>query len=80
VEAWYRAQGKNWAAETEGAKEKLLAKLGTRGDKELGYWTFPTRKSRMVEVVPSDKVDSSAVCTYVLYAMIVKILHMGDVV
>jgi hypothetical protein len=34
----------------------------------------------MVEVVPSDKVDSSAVCTYVLYAMIVKILHMGDVV
>jgi hypothetical protein len=28
VEAWYRAQGKNWAAETEGAKEKLLATLG----------------------------------------------------
>jgi hypothetical protein len=30
VEAWYRAQGRDRAAEVEGAKEKLLAKLGVR--------------------------------------------------
>ena len=30
VEAWYRAQGRDRAAEIEGAKEKLLAKLGAR--------------------------------------------------
>jgi hypothetical protein len=30
VEAWYRAQGRDRAAEVEGAREKLLAKLGTR--------------------------------------------------
>jgi hypothetical protein len=30
VEAWYRAQGKDRAAEVEGAKEKLLAKLAAR--------------------------------------------------
>jgi hypothetical protein len=33
VEAWYRAQGRDRAAEVEGAKEKLLAKLGARGGK-----------------------------------------------
>ena len=33
VEAWYRAQGVDRAAEVEGAKEKLLAKLETRGGK-----------------------------------------------
>jgi hypothetical protein len=31
VEAWYRAQGRNRAAEAEGAREKLLAKLEARG-------------------------------------------------
>jgi hypothetical protein len=31
VEAWYRAQGRDRAAEVEGAKEKLLAMLETRG-------------------------------------------------
>jgi hypothetical protein len=31
VEAWYRAQGWDRAAELEGAKEKLLAMLETRG-------------------------------------------------
>jgi hypothetical protein len=31
VEAWHRAQGKDRAAEAEGAKEKLLAMLETRG-------------------------------------------------
>lgn len=31
VEAWYRAQGVDRTAEEEGAKEKLLAKLGARG-------------------------------------------------
>jgi hypothetical protein len=30
VEAWYRAQGIDLEMETEGAKEKLLAKLGAR--------------------------------------------------
>jgi hypothetical protein len=33
VEAWYRAQGIDKTQEVEGAKEKLLAKLGSRGDK-----------------------------------------------
>jgi hypothetical protein len=33
VEAWYRAQGRDRATETEGAKEKLLAKLEARGGK-----------------------------------------------
>jgi hypothetical protein len=33
VEAWYKAQGRDRSMETEGAREKLLAKLGTRGDK-----------------------------------------------
>ena len=28
IEAWYRAQGRDRAAGVEGAKEKLLAKLG----------------------------------------------------
>jgi hypothetical protein len=32
VEAWYRAQGVDRTAEEEGAKEKLLAKLGARGE------------------------------------------------
>jgi hypothetical protein len=31
VEACYRAQGRDRAVEVEGAKEKLLAKLETRG-------------------------------------------------
>jgi hypothetical protein len=31
VEAWYRAQGMDRAVEIEGAKEKLLVKLETRG-------------------------------------------------
>jgi len=30
IEAWYRAQGRDRAAETEGVKEKLLAKLEAR--------------------------------------------------
>ena len=30
VEAWYGAQGRDRAAEVEGAREKLLAKLETR--------------------------------------------------
>jgi hypothetical protein len=30
VEAWYRAQGRDRAAEVEGAREKLLAKLEAR--------------------------------------------------
>jgi hypothetical protein len=30
VEAWYRAQGRDRAAEAEGARERLLAKLGAR--------------------------------------------------
>jgi hypothetical protein len=33
VEAWYRAQGRDRAAEVEGAREKLLAKLEARGSK-----------------------------------------------
>jgi hypothetical protein len=33
VEAWYRAHGVDRAAEVEGAKEKLLAKLEARGGK-----------------------------------------------
>jgi hypothetical protein len=33
VEAWYKAQGRNRAMETEGAKETLLAKLEARGGK-----------------------------------------------
>ncbi len=33
VEAWYRAQGRDRAVETEWAKEKLLAWLGARGKK-----------------------------------------------
>jgi hypothetical protein len=30
IEMWYKAQGRDRAAEVEGAKEKLLAKLETR--------------------------------------------------
>lgn len=30
VEAWFRTQGRDRAAEAEGAKERLLAKLETR--------------------------------------------------
>jgi hypothetical protein len=30
IEAWYRAQGRDRVAEAEGAKEKLLAKIGAR--------------------------------------------------
>jgi hypothetical protein len=33
VEAWYRAQGIDRAAEAEGAREKLLAKLESRSTK-----------------------------------------------
>jgi hypothetical protein len=33
VEAWYRAQGVDRAAEVEGAKEKLVAKLESRSTK-----------------------------------------------
>jgi hypothetical protein len=32
VEAWHRSQGLDRAAEVEGAREKLLAKLEARGD------------------------------------------------
>jgi hypothetical protein len=31
VEAWHRAQGLDRVAEVEGAKERLLARLGSRG-------------------------------------------------
>jgi hypothetical protein len=31
VEAWYRAQGGDRAAEVEGARERLLARLEVRG-------------------------------------------------
>jgi hypothetical protein len=31
IEARYRAQGRDWAVEAEGAREKLLAMLETRG-------------------------------------------------
>jgi hypothetical protein len=34
VEAWYRARSKDRAAEVEGAKEKLLARLEARGSKK----------------------------------------------
>jgi hypothetical protein len=33
VEAWRKAQGRDRAAEAEGAKEKLLAKIGARSTK-----------------------------------------------
>jgi hypothetical protein len=33
VEAWYRAQGRDRAAEIEGAREKLLAKLEARAQR-----------------------------------------------
>ena len=33
VEAWHRSQGLDRAAEVEGARERLLAKLGARGGK-----------------------------------------------
>jgi hypothetical protein len=33
VEVWYRAQGRDRAAEVEGAKERLLARLEARGGK-----------------------------------------------
>jgi hypothetical protein len=33
VEAWHRAQGRDRATEVEGAKEKLLAKIGARSKK-----------------------------------------------
>ncbi len=33
VDAWYRAQGRDHAAEVEGAREKLLAKLEARAQR-----------------------------------------------
>jgi hypothetical protein len=33
IEAWYKAQGRDRASEVEGAKERLMARLGVRGGK-----------------------------------------------